>query len=94
MLKRVLRKKLVLAGALVFSVSLLAPIGAKATDYCGVCYVDDDYEYSENTDYTYQDMGIIDWEEYDSSIETDISITNSGEDMEVNGLVRALSKND
>jgi len=96
MLKRVFRKKLVLAGALAFSVSLLAPIGAKADNcyYCDVWCEDDEYEYSENIDFTWQDMGISEWEEYYSDIETDISITNSGEDIKVSGLVRALSKND
>jgi len=108
MLKRVLRKKLVLAGALVFSVSLLAPIGANAQelppellpelpDLCGMeCtgYFDFDGELSGNLDITLQAMGVADLEAYLSLITTDISITNSGEDMEVSGLVRALSKND
>ena len=94
MLKRVFKKKLVLAGALVFSVSLLAPIGAKAEGgyYCeGYCF-EGELEYSGNIDFTYQDMGIIEWEEYYSYIETDILIKNKK--MEVKGLVRALSKND
>jgi len=103
MLKRVLRKKLVLAGALAFSVSLLAPIGAKAENGlpsyspCGMeCagYFDFDGELSGNLDVTLQVMGVADLEAYLSLIITDISITNSGEDMEVSGLVRALSKND
>ena len=103
MLKRVLRKKLVLAGALAFSVSLLAPIGAKAqelpdlSDLCGAeCtgYFDFDAELSGNLDVTLQVMGVADLEAYLSLITTNISISNGEEDMEVSGLVRALSKND
>ncbi|MDL1957693.1 MAG: hypothetical protein LWW95_11715 [Candidatus Desulfofervidus auxilii] len=103
MLKRVLRKKLVLASALAFSVSLLAPIGAKAqglpdlSELCGMeCtgYFDFDGELSGNLDITLQVMGVADLEAYLSLITTDISIINSGENMEVSGLVRALSKND
>ncbi|RLG09853.1 hypothetical protein DRN73_09225 [Candidatus Pacearchaeota archaeon] len=102
MLKRVLRKKLVLAGALAFSVSLLAPIGAKAQgllpyspcdmEYTG--YFDFDGELSGNLDITLHVMDVTDLEAYLSLITTDISIINSGEDIEVSGLVRALSKND
>jgi len=101
MLKRVLRKKLVLAGALAFSVSLLAPIGAKAqelpdlSDLCGAeCtgYFDFDAELSGNLDVTLQVMGVADLEAYLSIITSDISIKNKK--MEVSGLVRALSKND
>jgi len=103
MLKRVLRKKLVLAGALAFSVSLLAPIGAKAqelpdlSDLCGAeCtgYFDFDGELSGNLDVTLQVMGVADLEAYLSLITTNISISNGKKDMEVSGLVRALSKND
>jgi len=109
MLKKVLRKKLVLAGALVFSVSLLVPIGAKAQkllpelpdlselELCGMkCkgYFDFDGELSGNLDVTLQVMGVADLEAYLSLIKTNISISNSEEDMEVSGLVRALSKND
>jgi len=107
MLKRVLRKKLVLAGALAFSVSLLAPIGANAqelppelpdlSELCGMeCtgYFDFDGELSGNLDVTLQVMGVADLEAYLSLITTNISISNGEEDMEVSGLVRALSKND
>jgi len=105
MLKRVLRKKLVLAGALVFSVSLLVPIGANAqelpdlSDLCGAeCtgYFDFDgeLELSGNLDITLQAMGVADLEAYLSLIRTDISISNGEEDIEVRGLIRALSKND
>jgi len=107
MLKRVFRKKLVLAGALAFSVSLLAPIGAKAQELppelpdlsqlCGMeCtgYFDFDGELSGNLDVTLQVMGVADLEAYLSLITTNISISNGKKDMEVSGLVRALSKND
>jgi len=108
MLKRVLRKKLVLAGALAFSVSLLVPIGANAQelppellpelqDLCGMeCtgYFDFDGELSGNLDVTLQVMGVIDLEAYLSRIRTNISISNGEEDIEVRGLIRALSKND
>jgi len=101
MLKRVLRKKLVLAGALAFSVSLLAPIGVKAENglpsLCGMectgCLALDG-EVSGNLDLTLQVMGVADLEAYLSLITTNISISNGKKDMEVEGLVKALSKND
>jgi hypothetical protein len=103
MLKRVLRKKLMLAGALAFSVSLLVPVGAKAQELpqipwdsiCGAeCtgYLALDGEVSGNLDVTLQVMGVADLEAYLSLITTEINI--KGEEMEVSGLVRSLSKND
>ncbi|MCD6490640.1 MAG: hypothetical protein J7K20_07950 [Thermodesulfobacterium sp.] len=103
MLKRVLRKKLMLAGAIAISVTFLAPVGAKAQELpdlsqlCGMeCtgYFDFDGELSGNLDVTLQVMGTADLEAYLSFITTDISISNGKKDMEVSGLVRALSKND
>ncbi len=91
MLKRVLRKKLVLAGVLVVSVSLLAPMGVKAQDGNGYC--DESCSESQSGNYEVsQIMNIEDTQSYSSTIITEISIT--GEDVEVSGLVRALSKND
>ncbi|MBO8144408.1 MAG: hypothetical protein H0Z16_07510 [Thermodesulfobacterium sp.] len=104
MLKRVLRKKLMLAGALAISVSFLAPVGAKAQELpelpdlsqlCGMeCtgYFDFEGELSGNLDVTLQVMGVADLEAYLSLATSEIHIKN--DEMEVSGLVRALSKND
>ncbi len=91
MFKKVFRKKLVLVGALAVSVTLLAPLGAKANESNGYC----DETCSESQSGNYEVSQVINLEDiqnYSSTINTEISII--GDDIEVSTLVRSLSKND
>lgn len=93
-----LKRRGKLISALAISAALLAPVGAKAQESPGLpcemgcaAYAFDG-ELSGNLDITLQVMGVADLEAYLSLVISTISITN--EEMKVEGLVRALSKND